>query len=303
METLISNQEEQELKRIRSMLFPAIGIQIITGFNVYPTKENSEKDSQDNNGRNIRISYLHEDILEDKLHYIQIKNMLEKYCDQIKTQRIKHKAIDRFSSYRLEIDWRAEQYFLVDQTSVKEEEVDDLIRKNITVIGCGSQNELIIECERDALEYILKQFRLYANRYEINSNTGEYVLIPGVNERKQNPNKIWDKAWETPCIIVHAEKADKIKTYERVRKILFGMHNGIASLIIGNKWDTVYEDDSGILLIPSFKEYLTLKGFRPNDVDDNHFANKIFFEWINEVNWKRVAKTIEMHGHMFKDIV
>ena len=60
---------------------------------------------------------------------------------------------------------------------------------------------------------------------------------------------------------------------------------------------------SGILLIPSFKEYLTLKGFRPNDVDDNHFANKIFFEWINEVNWKRVAKTIEMHGHMFKDIV
>lgn len=308
MENLITNQEDEELKKIRSVLFPAIGIQIITGFNQYPSKTENKllkklKSFIQKKANVIKINYLHEDLLEDRLHYMQIKRMLEKYCDQIKIQRIKHEAISRFSSYRLEEKWRADEYFLVDQKPIKEEDVDALIKQNITIIGCGLQNELIIRSEKQDMEVILEQFRLHANKYEINPDTGEYILMPRTNEIKLNPNETWDEPWEIPCITVRAEGINKVKTYEKVRKISFDMHNSIASLIIGNKWDTVYENKFGTLLIPHFKEYLTSKDFRPDDINSDYFANKIFFNWINEVDWKRVAKTIEMYGYMFKDLL
>ncbi len=298
---MAKHQLKDKMKNLRDVLFPAIGLQVITGFNSYVAKE----DSQDNrNEENITINYLHEDLLENKLHYMQIKRMLEKYCDQIKTQKIKHETITRFSSYRLELGWEAEQYFLIDQTSVEEEEVDDLIKQNITVIGCGPQNELIIECDKDVLEYILEQFRLYANKYEINQDTGEYVLISKTNRIKPNLRKTWDKSWEIPCIIVRAEGIDKIKTYEKVREISFKIDDEIASLIIGDKWGIGYDnDESATLSIPPFKEYLSLKNFMPDNINSNYSANKIFFDWINKVNWKMVAKTQELYPHMFNDII
>lgn len=301
---MTTSQEDKELKKIRGLLFPAIGIQIITGFNLYPAKENSKECSLDSNGKIIRISYLHEDLLEDRLHYMRIKGMLEKYSDQIKTQRIKHEAISRFSSYRLEEGWRADEYFLVDQTPVRKEDIDDLIREDITVIGCGLQNELIIECEKDALEYILEQFRLYANAYEIDHNIGKYVLIPGTNEKKPNPHETWDKAWEIPYIIVRAEGIDRVKTYDKVRKISFQSGNEIASLIIGNKWDTPYAmDESKSLVVPPFGYYLALRNFIPDNINNNYFANRVFVDWINKINWEKVMKTKESYGDIFKDLL
>ena len=47
MENSTTGQEDEELKKIRGLLFPAIGIQVITEFNLYPTKENSKENSQD----------------------------------------------------------------------------------------------------------------------------------------------------------------------------------------------------------------------------------------------------------------
>lgn len=291
---MTTGQEDEELKRIRSIFFPAIGIQIITGFNLYPAKENSQDEG------NIRISYLHEDLLEDRLHYMQIKHMLEEYCDQIKIERIKHEVINRFSSYHLEEKWRTDKYFLIDQTPVEEKDVDALIKQDITVIGCGSQNELIIKCEKKDMEYILEQFRLYSNKYEIDADTGEFVLIQGTNKRKPNSNETWDEAWDIPCIIVYADGVDRIKTYDGARKISFNIHNNILSLIIGDKWDTVYENESGTLLIPSFEEYLASRDFKPNDINSDYFVNKVFFNWLNHTDWKRVEKTIELYGDMFE---
>lgn len=299
------NQEiGNEMKRIREVLFPAIGIQIITGFNLYQTTPETNNEQQPNKHGEAVISYLHEDLLEERLHYFQIKQMLEKYSDQIKVQRIKHEAITRFSSYRLEEGWRTEEYFLVDQTPVKAEDVDDLIRQDITVIGCGPQNELIIRCERDALEHILEQFRLHANQYEVDQDTGNVVLLEGTNEKKLNPNETWDKAWEIPVIIVYAKGVDKIKTYDKVRKVSFRREKSIVSLIIGDKFDIPYAmGESKSLVIPSFEYYLALRKFVPDEIDDTYFVNKIFFDWINHINWIKVAKTKELYRGMIRGIL
>lgn len=292
---------DNEMKRIRDVLFPAIGIQIITGFNLYLTPETNDEQQPTECGE-VVISYLHEDLLEEKLHYLQIKQMLDKYSDQIKVQRIKHEAITRFSSYRLEEGWRTEEYYLVDQTPVKTEDVNNLVRQNITVIGCGPQNELIIRCEKDALEYILEQFRLHVNQYEIDQDTGRFVLIDGDIERKENKQTVWDNSWEIPVIIVHADGVDNIKTYERIRRIGFRTSTtSVVSMMVGNKWDTTYETDTPKkLIIPSLEQFLVLNSFNPIEVDDTYFANKIFVDWINEINWRRVAKTVELYSHLFK---
>jgi hypothetical protein len=292
----MNSKENQEIKKLRTLLFPAIGLQIITGFNMYPKKDVSDCFE----GKNIEISYLHEDILEGKLHYIGIKQMLEKYCDQIKTQRIEHEAITRFSSYRLEESWEAEEYFLIDQTPVKLENIEDLIKQNITIIGCGMQNELIIRCEKDIMYYILEQFRLYANKYEISSETGKIILTPETGRIKLNQNETWHGAWEIPTIIVRAPRFNKIKTYEKVKKISFNVENEDVSLIIGNKWDERYinEEDRN-LAIPSFQDYSVFKGFNAQKIDDNYFANEIFFDWLNEIKWERVKKTLELYTNLF----
>ena len=47
----ILKQYVEELKKIRGLLFPAIGIQVITEFNLYPTKENSKENSQDEDNK------------------------------------------------------------------------------------------------------------------------------------------------------------------------------------------------------------------------------------------------------------
>ncbi|MEM4263552.1 MAG: hypothetical protein QW666_01490 [Candidatus Woesearchaeota archaeon] len=289
---------DEEIRKLRSVLFPAIGIQIITGFNLYPTSDASSDDAQE-----ITISYLHEDLLEEKLHYLQIKRMLEKYCDQVKTQRLEHDVINRFSSYRLDEGWRAEQYLLVDQTPVKEEEVDDMIKQSITVIGCGKQNELIIKCEQDALNHILEQFRVYANKHEIDRETGRFVYISGTNAKKQNLNPTWTNAWEIPTIIVNARGLNEIKTYEKVRKVTFSLCSGLVSLILGDKLYNAYkEEETATWGIPSFKDYLALKNLKPDDIDNNYFANHIFFDWINRINWEYVVKTKELHGNLLKDV-
>jgi hypothetical protein len=70
--------------------------------------------------------------------------------------------------------------------------------------------------------------------------------------------------------------------------------------MIGNKWDVAKEqDESQTLIIPSFKEYLSLKNIKSYNIDNNHFTNRIFFNWINEINWAKVAKTTEDYGHLF----
>src|SRR3989344_4814123 len=153
---MTSSRPNDEIIKLRDVLFPAIGVQIITGFNVYKTKEKAK----DSNPHIARISYLYEDSEEGVMHYDQIENMLRKYCNQIMTQKIKHEDVSRFGSYRVEEGWRAKEYFLIDQTHVKEDDIGDFIKKDITVIGCGLQNELIIECDKNDLSHILEQFRL-----------------------------------------------------------------------------------------------------------------------------------------------
>ena|GEM_PF-5798772 len=290
------NKTSAELRKIRGLLFPAIGIQIITGFNIYPASDSFYCDDCA-----VKISYLHEDLLEGRPHYEEIKSMLQKYCDQIKVQRIEHEAINRFSSYNLEEGWRADRYFLVDQTPVKEEDVDELIRQKITVVGCGKQNELIIKCEQDSMEYILEQFRLHANKYEINPDIGNFVLVAGTNTRKLNQNKLWTNAWEVPTIIVYARDINKIKAYEKAKSISLDLPDGIVNLVIGNKWNKSYaQSKPETLFIPSFEEYLISKDFSSFRIDNNHFANKIFFDWINKIDWARVKRTIELHADLFE---
>lgn len=295
-----ADQTNDEITKIRKVLFPAIGIQIITGFNLYGPNEQLPAVSRDD--KIVRISYLHEDLVQNAPHYEQIKRMLEKYCDQTRVQKLEHEVISRFSSYLLEEQWRTKQYFLIDQTPVKEKDVDELVRQNITVIGCGSQNELVIQCEINDIAAILEQFRLCANKYEIDVDTGEYVLSLGTDQRTLNLHKTWNEPWEVPCIFVHARTIDKIKTYARVKEVSFALPQGIASLVIGKKWDTACDTKTPVsLLIPSFEQYLESLNFAPVKVNNAYFANRIFFNWINEVNWKRVAKTLEMYGHIFTD--
>lgn len=296
-----AEQTTDEIRRIRNILFPAIGIQIITGFNLYDSKENLFASSHDD--KNIKISYLHEDLIQNAPHYEQIKRMLEKYCDQARIQKIEHEVISRFSSYLLEEDWPAKEYFLIDQTPIKKEDVDGLIKQNITVIGCGSQNELVIKCDASDMDAILEQFRLCANKYEIDPNTGEYVYTAATGKPKSNPHETWAMPWEVPCIIVNTQEMDEIKTYARVRKISFDLQHGIASLLIGNKWDTANkEDESSGLAIPTFRDYLAFKSFKPSSIDSNYFANLVFFNWINAIKWERVAKTKESYKHMFEKL-
>lgn len=292
---------DEEIRKLRSVLFPAIGIQIITGFNVYG--QNEQKPVVSSDDKNVRISYLHEDLVQNAPHYEQIKRMLEKYCDQAKIQKIEHEVISRFSSYLLEEDWPAKEYFLIDQTHVKKEDVAGLIKQNITVIGCGSQNELIITCEMSDINAILEQFRLYANKYEVDLNTGEYVYTAATGKPKSNPHETWTMPWEVPCIIVNTQGMDEIKTYARVRKISFDLQHRVASLFIGNKWDLAYkEDESSSLAVPTFRDYLAFKSFKPSSIDSNYFANLVFFNWINAIKWERVAKTKESYKHIFEKL-
>lgn len=121
-------------------------------------------------------------------------------------------------------------------------------------------------------------------------------------EKKENTQEVWDNSWEIPVIIVHADGVGNIKTYERVKRIGFRTATtSMVSLMVGNKWNTIYETDNPEkLMIPSLEQFLSLNNFSPIEVDENYFANKIFVDWINEINWHRVANTVESYSHLFK---
>ena len=286
--------DRDELGKIRSVFFPTIALQIVTGFNIY-------KDYKPFNdyGKNIIISYLHTDLTKGKSHFEQIKRMLEEYTDRITIQRIKHEVISRDSSYGVKAGWETDEYFLPNQKPVKKEDVRGLLEDNVTVIGCEEQNELLIKCEKEALEHILEKFRLHLNRHEIDAETGEAVMDNLTGKKKFNP-RAWDNAWEIPPIIISGVDRD-IKSYERVKKINFDMPHDMVSLIIGGKWDKPPKDNTGReLFIPSLKDYLKMKNLNPTSVDYNHLTNKIFFDLLEYTDWEKVDKSYKMFKELYE---
>ena len=116
-----------------------------------------------------------------------------------------------------------------------------------------------------------------------------------------NPNPTWMNAWEIPTIIIKASALDRINAYEKAKKLTFRVSDGTLSTIIGDKWNNAYEKKSpNALLIPSFEEYLAAREFLPENISDKYFVNGIFFDWLNKIDWKKVEKTIESYGYMFK---
>ena len=74
-------------------------------------------------------------------------------------------------------------------------------------------------------------------------------------------------------------------------------------MIIGNKWHSPYAiDETKSLVIPSFEDYLRLKNYKVDEVNSNYFVNRVFFNWINDINWAKVSKTKELHKNMFEDV-
>ena len=75
---------------LRKIFFPAIGFDMITGFNIYPKKTQSI-DSK------IIIRYLHNKLTDNDEHKQELTDKISKFCGQALFQKICFKRIQRLS--------------------------------------------------------------------------------------------------------------------------------------------------------------------------------------------------------------
>lgn len=271
-----------KMEELRKLLFPAIAVDIITGYNVYP-------ESVTPSAAKFRVSYLHSNLNEDDEHRKQLEHKVNAYGISVvlKPQRCQH--VGRTAAYRLEQGWQADEYYDAKCNRVPESAVDEVIKRGMPIIGVSKQYDLRIGIDdRKTLDALLEVFRKHANAYLVNKKTGKMVTYPTGEERKSRENRkhrIID-AWEVPFISVDGDEQVRLLGYQRVKRISLNGFGVDVSSLIDRKWDgDIVEPETG-LRYPTFREYLAYTRV-PNTMTDTA-VNRVLADWINKVDWERL---------------
>jgi hypothetical protein len=185
-------EHEEDLERIRALLFPLIHDRIITGYNIYPSSLKRADGL-------FFLNYLHSDLRKEDKHYQELGDMLVK--QGIAEERIniydqlidRQEVAERNADYVTLPDWQdpaGMRYFDFDGNEIPPEIAKRLERE---LIGEGMQLELLIRLkDEEELRKATCMFRRYASEFKLD----RYGRKIGTN----NPESIAG-AWEVPLVV------------------------------------------------------------------------------------------------------
>ena len=284
MRTLFYVCMTSKMEELRRLLFPAIAVDIITGYNVYPEPV-TPSDAK------FRVSYLHSNLNEGDGHRKQLEHKVKEFGISVVLKPQRCQRVDRTAAYRLEQGRQADEYYDAKGNKVQEDAVDQLIRQGVPIIGVSKQYDLRISIDdRKTLDALLEVFRKHANAYLVNKKTGKIVTYPKAGERKSRENRkhrIID-AWEVPFISVDTDEQVRLPGYQHVKRISLKGFGADVSSLVDRKWDgDIIEPETG-LRYPTFRAYLEYARVPTTTADAS--VNKILADWINKVDWERLRQ-------------
>ncbi len=269
---------------LKKLLFPAIAMDIITGYNEYqnPTPPLNTK---------YKISYLHSNLKNDDEHRKELEEKVREFGINFVLQPQKYQRVDRTASYRLERGWQADEYYNANGTRVANKDIDALINQKVPIIGVTKQYDLRIGLDdRKTLDILLEILRKHTNAYMINKKTGETVTYLKGNERKYKRNKkhaIID-AWEIPFISIETDETADIHGYQYVKRIALKGFDALISTLIDKKWESIIKHPKSGFLYPTFKSYLDYISIS-GEVSEIK-VNRVLANWLNIVDWERLEQ-------------
>lgn len=272
------HQMETKDKRIKEILFPAIAVDIITGYDIY-------KEKQKGFNTKFTVNYLHANLEPADVHRQELEEKIKEYGLHVILQSIRCQRLDRTAIYRLEYGWRADEYYDAGGNSITIEQVDELVKYNVPVIGLSKQYNLRIGIDdKKTLDILLNILRKHANAYVINKKTGKPVKYYSDDWLKHNrKHKIHD-AWDIPFIGVETTEDINLEGYQRVNKIFIESFVDDIYTFVDKKWADIIRHPQKGIVYPTFKAYL----------EDAHISysvshalvNNILVDWLNEARWK-----------------
>ncbi|HLC22239.1 MAG TPA: hypothetical protein VJJ79_00510 [Candidatus Nanoarchaeia archaeon] len=269
---------ETKDERIKEILFPAIAVDIITGYDVY-------KEKQKGLNTTFTVNYLHANLEPTDAHRQELEEKIKEYGIHSILQSIRCQRLDRTAIYRLEYGWHADEYYDAEGNSITLDQVNELIKHESTVIGLSKQYNLQMGIDdKKTLDLLLNILRKHANLYVINKKTGKPVKYSSDNGLKQNrKHKIHD-AWEIPIIGVETAKDIQLEGYRRVNKIFMDGFGDDIYTFVDKKWADTIKHPKKNLVYPTFKEYLEDTNISYSV--SHSLVNNILVEWLNEARWK-----------------
>lgn len=268
---------------LRRLLFPAVAMDIITGYNIYPETV-TPPDAV------FCVSYLHNKLSENDEHFRELERKVTDFGMTLLLEPEWCQRVDRTAAYLLEGGWEADEYYDARGQEIKKECVDKHIKQGVPVIGVSKQYDLRIGVNnRKNLEALLEIFRKHANAYLINKKTGKIITYPASKGRtkKQNRKHKISDAWEVPFISIDTGEPVQLPGYQSVRKIYLEGFDIDISLLIDRKWDgrIVHPEEAG-LVYPTFQGYL--RHFKVQTIESDSIINKVLADHLNKVDWRKL---------------
>lgn len=260
-------QKAKEVKKYRTLLFPLLGYNVITGFNIYETKQPTES--------KFILNYLHSDLDENKSHRQELEEKLKAFFNTLSFRKITFEKIDRHTAYKLKKGWEAQKYYNISGEELKGKELGRARFLNETIIGAAYQNDLEMPIDSiNDLKKILEIFRKHCNFYLIDKNKGTYVKSKKGNKLR-NRQRIVD-SWEIPLIILKSEEELNLISFPKVDEIKIEKDSFFIDIIADNRTKIL-------------TEFLQKCGEFPNS--NRAYANKSFIDWINKGIYSRKYRT------------
>ncbi len=220
---------EEYLQQFRSLLFPIIGKELITGYNIYRIVDKSKKRPS------FQLSYFHSDLSEKDEHRTALVEKLSDYGVIHLTEKVEENIICRNASYITKNLWDdplRTRYFDTSGNKILEETLLDF---EGIIIAESLQYDMNIgvESEKD-LALLIKIVNKHLYKY-IRNVQGNYVLKKG--EKALNPDGI-PGAWDIPLISLRTDKRKIIEGFSEISEIIIEMQGNeeiMASLFIDRK--------------------------------------------------------------------
>lgn len=263
---------DQKYERLRHGLFRPMGLGIITGVNIYGREEPKKQ--------RFRLSYLYGKLDDDHSKALKDTLQIHGFDPSISTSLY----VSRISAYKLKLGWEEEVeefYYPSGERIEDRNKAKEAIKNKEPVIGVAKQQELRIDVDRtEDLVHLLEVFRTYTNYWVVQKDG---TLLKEKSEKIVNKLAI-DHSWDVPMIVVDSDEDLEGCGYLPVKKVGFLGYDEIVTSLIHRKFDERLCGDTEIL--PSFVDY-----FKENEyeiIKDKVFANRIFVDFLDEVDWEHV---------------
>ena len=220
-------RERNALSKIRQLLFPLIGYNVITGFNIY--KKQQTKKSE------YRVRYSHSDLDTTDTHHKELIEKIGRFTDVAIDENASFEKVDRHTSYRLKRGWKSAKYYDIEARQLTKKEAIEAMNRKETIIGTDFQKDLRIDLDDySSLTQLLNIFVDYCHAYTIDRQNGKFKknLNPKSRERRiVNQNAI-SNAWEIPLITISSNREEIHPSFRAIKEICIDENNFYISILI-----------------------------------------------------------------------